>query len=258
MLNSNHPVGAASKPPAHKYKKPPALYKPDPRVTFLFIFLLSTASVVLREALPLTPVLLSAIVAAICARAPVGQVLKRLRGLWIMLLSVTALQALFSGDLLHGLLTGAAVLARLVVLMLGGAALASYPGHVLVQGMLQLRLPYQLAFMVSAGLRFVPQFGECFRDSLTAMQLRGVDLRRLKPKTRLKIYTWLLMPTIALGLSRAKKMAMAMELRGFGACETRVSYDPLRMQAKDWLALAGIILWAAGLTAAQILWRLRM
>jgi len=230
--------------------------KTDPRVVFLFVFLLSTASVILREALPLVPILLSAAVAAICARAPVGQVLRRLAGLWVTLASVTLLQALFSGDLIKGLLLGAAVLERLVILMLGGAMLAAYPGHALVQGMLQLRLPYQLAYMVSIGLRFVPQFRESFQDSLVAMQLRGVELRHMKFKTRLKIYTWLLMPTIAMGVSRARGLAMAMELRGFGAYEKRSSYAPLAMQKRDWLAFAGILLWATCLTAGEILlWR---
>jgi len=228
----------------------------DPRITFLFVFLLSTAGVALRGALQLMPVLLSAIIAAVWARAPFGQALRRLAGLWAMLAAVTALQALFSGDILHGLLTGAAALERLLILLLGGTMLAAYPGHVLVQAMLQLRLPYRLAYMVSAGLRFVPQFGESFRDSLTAMQLRGVDLRRLKPRTRLKIYTYLLMPTIAAAVASARKMAMAMELRGFGAGEKRSAYAPLQMRRSDWAALAAVIVWAAVLIAVEILWGL--
>ena len=230
--------------------------KTDPRVTFLFVLLLSTASVILRGALELAPVLVSAILAAVCAKAPVGRVLRRLAGLWITLVSVIVLQALFRGELLRGLLVGAAVLERLVILMLGGAMLAAYPGHALVQAMLQLRLPYQLAYMVSIGLRFVPQFSESFKDSLTAMQLRGVDLRHLKIRTRMKIYTYLLMPTIAMGVSRARKLAMAMELRGFGAFEKRSSYAPLVMRSKDWLAFAGIFVWAAALLAGAILWRI--
>ncbi|MDR2687476.1 MAG: energy-coupling factor transporter transmembrane protein EcfT [Oscillospiraceae bacterium] len=229
--------------------------KADPRVAFLFVFLLSTASVILRGALPLAPALVSAVIAALCAKAPVGRALRRLAGLWVTLASVTALQALFSGDILRGLLAGAAVLERLAILMLGGAMLAAYPGHALVQGMLQLRLPYQLAYMVSVGLRFAPQFSESFQDSLTAIQLRGVDLRRLKIKARLKIYTYLLMPTVAMGVGRSRKLAMAMELRGFGACEKRSSYAPLAMRGRDWLALAGAILWAAALTAGEIIWR---
>jgi energy-coupling factor transport system permease protein len=222
---------------------------------FLFVFLLSSAGVILRGALELTPVLVSAIAGAVCAHAPVGQVLRKLRGLWVTLVSVTVLRAVFQGNITYGLLTGAAVLERLVILMLGGAALAAYPGHVLVRGMLRLGAPYQLAFMVSAGLRFVPQFGESFRDSLTAMQLRGVDFRCLKWKARLRVYTWLLMPTVAMGVSRAKKTAMAMELRGFGAHEKRGDYAPLRMRRQDWAALAGIIAWAASLIAGEILWR---
>jgi len=224
-------------------------------VTFLFVFLLSTGCVVLREALPLAPLLLSAIVAAAIARAPVAQVLRRLRGLWVMLVSVTALQALFSGDIMKGLLVGAAVLERLVILMLGGALLAGYAGHALVQGMLQLRLPYQLAYMVSVGLRFVPQFSESFRDSLTAMELRGADLRRLPWRARLRIYTYLLMPTIAMGVSRAKMLALAMELRGFGAYDKRSAYAPLRMRGRDWLALAAVIAWGAVMIAGMIFWR---
>ncbi|MCL2494156.1 MAG: energy-coupling factor transporter transmembrane protein EcfT [Oscillospiraceae bacterium] len=230
--------------------------KTDPRVTLLFVLLLSTAGVVLRGALELAPVLLSAMIAALWGKAPVGRVLRRLAGLWITLVSVTALQALFSGDIRTGLLTGAAVLERLVILMLGGTMLAAYPGHALVQAMIQLRLPYQLAYMVSVGLRFVPQFSESFKDSLTAMQLRGVDFRRLKMKARLRVYTYLLMPTIAAGVQRAQKLAMAMELRGFGAHEQRGSYAPLHMKSKDWLALAGVIAWAAGLSAIEVLWRI--
>ena len=228
----------------------------DPRMTFLFVFLLSTASVVLREALPLVPVLLSAMVAAAIAKAPVSQVLRRLRGLWATLVSVTLLQALFSGDILKGLLIGAAVLERLVILMLGGALLAGYPGHALVQAMLQLRLPYQLAYMVSVGLRFVPQFSESFRDSLTAMQLRGVDFHRMKWKVRFKIYTYLLMPTIASGVNSARKLAMAMELRGFGALDSRSAYAPLALRRRDWLTFSAVIVWAMILVAGQILWRI--
>jgi len=227
----------------------------DPRVVFLFVMVSSTACVAVREALPMVPVLLSAVVAAAWMRAPVAQVLRRFRGLWVMLVSVAAFQALFSGNIVTGLLIGAAVVGRLAVLMLGGAMLARYPGHALVQVMLQLRLPYQLAYMVSIGLRFVPRFSESYRDSLTAMQLRGVELKRLKWKDRLKVYTYLLMPTVASGLDSARKLAMAMELRGFGAQPKRSSYAPLRMRGRDWLALAAVIVWAVSLVAGMVVWR---
>ena len=227
----------------------------DPRVIFLFVLLLSSGSVILRDALALTPVLLAAMVAAIWARAPVGTLLRRLGGLWAMLAAAALLQGFASGSLMTGLLTGAAVLQRMAVLMLSGAMLAAYPGHTLVQAMLQLRLPYQLAYMLSIGLRFLPQFRESFRDSLTAMQLRGVEFRHMKPRTRFKIYTYLLMPTIAAGVHSARALAMAMELRGFGAHDTRGVYAPLRMRGRDWLACSAVLLWGAALTGGEIVWR---
>ncbi|MCL2195649.1 MAG: energy-coupling factor transporter transmembrane protein EcfT [Oscillospiraceae bacterium] len=226
--------------------------KLDPRVTILFVLLLSSFAVVFRNPWHMLPVLVSAISAVLLARAPLLKLLRRLRGIWLMLVFVTLLQTLAAQDWLTGLLIAATVLQRLVILLLGGALLAGYAGHVLVQALLQLRMPYQLAFMLSIGLRFVPLFGESFRDSLNAMELRGVDLRKLKFRTRVKIYTWLLMPTVASGVHQARKLAMAMELRGFGAHDRRTAYAPLRMRWTDWLGFALVLLWAAGI----ILWRI--
>jgi len=225
--------------------------KVDPRITTLFVLLLSSFAVAFRDAWHMLPLLASALLAVLLARAPLLKLLRRLRGVWVMLIFVALLQTLAAQDWLAGLLIAATVLQRLVILLLGGALLASYAGHVLVQALLQLRMPYQLAFMLSIGLRFVPLFGESFRDSLNAMQLRGVDLRKLKFRSRVKLYTWLLMPTIASGIHQARKLAIAMELRGFGAQLRRTSYAPLRLRWIDWLALAGILAWAAGI----ILWR---
>jgi len=224
----------------------------DPRVTILFVLLLSTFAVIFRSPWHMLPVLASALIAVLLARAPLLKLLRRLRGVWMMLVFVTLLQTLAAQHWLAGLLIAATVLQRLVILLLSGALLAGYASHVLVQALLQLRLPYQLAFMLSIGLRFVPLFGESFRDSLNAMQLRGLDLRKLKFRTRVKIYTWLLMPTVASGVHQARKLAMAMELRGFGAHETRSSYAPLRMRWTDWLGFTLVVLWAAGI----ILWRI--
>jgi len=229
--------------------------KLDPRVTILFVLLLSSFAVITRDALPMLAILLSALFAAIAAKAPVLQVLRRLWVVWLSILLVTALQAFFADHLLMGLFAGATILQRLVILMLGGALLARYSGHKLVQAMLQLRLPCQLAFMVSIGLRFVPLFGESYRDSLNAMQLRGVDFRKLKVRARLRVYMFLLMPTIASGVNSARKLAMAMELRGFGAHGKRSSYAPLRMKNYDWFGLAGLLIWTVLLILGMICWR---
>jgi energy-coupling factor transport system permease protein len=228
--------------------------KIDPRVTILFVLLLSSFAVIFRNPWHMLPLLASAFAAVLVTRAPLLKLLRRLRGVWLMLIFVTLLQTLAMQDWLAGLLIAATVLQRLIILLLGGALLAGYAGHVLVQALLQLRMPYQLAFMLSIGLRFVPLFGESYRDSLNAMQLRGVDLRKIKFRARLRIYTWLIMPTIASGIHQARKLAMAMELRGFGAHGCRTSFAPLRMRRLDWLALAAIVIWTASIILWRIIW----
>jgi len=163
--------------------------------------------------------------------------------------SGTVFIALFDIPLLTegGLLKGLLVLLRLALFITGGAMFAPYPQRALIQAMVQIRLPCEAAYMISIGVRFIPQMKERLKDSLTALQLRGVVIEELKLKKRLSLYLYLLLPTIAASLQNARELAMSMEMRAFRAMRERTSYYTISLRRTDIALLCAIILLAAGL-----------
>ena len=192
-----------------------------------------------------------AVLSAALLRADLSRVFQKLKRLWQIVFMVALLQSVFSpsgevwlaiGPVVlltsGGAVKGLIVLGRLAILILGGSLFTIYSARELLQGMIQLRLPYEIVYMISVGIRFVPLMGEELRDGLTALALRGVEVGVLKPRQRLKVYTYLLLPTVAGSLHNARFLAMSMEMRGFGAFPRRTSYFSLSFGYRDYILLA--------------------
>ncbi|MCL2023081.1 MAG: energy-coupling factor transporter transmembrane protein EcfT [Oscillospiraceae bacterium] len=226
---------------------------PDPRVVFVFALYFSTFAVIFRTPLPMTILLIIAVDYSIAIRVPFKKLWGRLKRLWQIVLAVSILQSVFvqSGETLigigglpivtlGGLLTGLTVLLRLALLITSASMLSVYPPRTLIQGMLQLGVPQEIAYMVSIGLRFIPQMGQALRDSIIALQLRGIEPRELKLIGRIRLYSYLLMPAVASTLQNARELSMSLEMRGFRAYNKRSSYRRLSLKTGDIFLLGAI------------------
>jgi energy-coupling factor transport system ATP-binding protein len=81
-------------------------------------------------------------------------------------------------------------------------------------GMRKLGLPYELSFMLSTSMRYVPLIARRVRLIREAQMSRGIDLRmRLR---NLPNFAALLMPLLVQSFLFSEELAMAMEARGFG------------------------------------------
>jgi len=226
------------------------LTPPDPRCTFAVAAYLSVSAVFTRSPWIVAVLLILAFFTAVYVEVSLPRVFISLKRLWQLIIIVAVLQSVFSpsGDIWiqagrvalltsGGVTGGLVVLGRLAVLILGGSLFTVYSARKLIQGMIQMRLPYEVAYMVSIGVRFVPLMGEELQDSLTALALRGIEIKKLKMRRRLKVYTYLLLPMIAGSLSRARELTMSMEMRGFGAYSRRTSFYTLKLQRRDYVLL---------------------
>ena len=63
-----------------------------------------------------------------------------------------------------------------------------------VLALVQLKIPYEIAFMVLVSLRFLPVFIEEIKDTLVAMQLRGLTCKEYPGGTRLNFTRTFLPP----------------------------------------------------------------
>ena len=231
---------------------------PDPRSTFAIAAYLSLFAVFAQSLTIMGGLLILALLAALSLRVELPRVFKRLKRLWQIIIIVALLQSIFSpaGEVWlqigsvslltsGGVIKGLIVLGRLAILILGGSLFTVYSARELIQGMIQLKLPYEVAYMISIGIRFIPLMGEELRDSLTALALRGVVVKDLKMRKRLKVYTYLLLPMIAGSLHNARALTMSMEMRGFGAYPCRTSYFALALDRRDHGLLIATVLMAA-------------
>ena len=239
--------------------------KPDPRVIFATIFASSSFAIIIRDdVFAMAGLLLLVLVCSAILRVPLMRLLRRLKRLLQILLFITLLRSVFtpSGVVFvslgnipiltsGGVAMGILVSLRLIIFIIGASMLTVYPTRGLIQAMVQLKMPYEIAYMVSIGIRFVPLLAEEFKDSLTALQLRGVVIEKLKLKKRLSLYSYLLLPAIVGGLRQAKELAMSMEMRAFRAMSQRTSYFRLNIDKWDVILLVMVI--AVSITIGMIL-----
>lgn len=194
------------------------------------------------------------------------QLFRRFKFLWSMIIFITIAQSVFnpSGKVLvsldslpiitlGGLEQGVLLIFRMFILISGGMMLYRLGTQKLIQGFVKIKMPYELAFMTSIGIRFLPIFQEQLKDALTALALRGVDIKTLKFRKRLEVYGYLFMPVLTRCIGYSKEISMTIEMRGFRAVEHRTQYHELKLSKKDVGGMA-LILLVTGIHAGMYLY----
>lgn len=133
-----------------------------------------------------------------------------------------------------GLEQGACFLCRMAVIIFSAGILAAAGSRTMIQGMIALKLPYELAFMTTCALSFLPMIAADMKDSLIAFELRGIELGKLPLPKKLKVYRYLIIPVLEGIAVKAKELSCAMEMRAFRAYDKRTSYTVLSLKAKDY------------------------
>jgi energy-coupling factor transport system permease protein len=123
------------------------------------------------------------------------------------------------------------------------------PPEELGNALVRSGLPYEVAFVMSAGMQFVPVIARKARRVIDAQRSRGIPL---EPGLRaLRHYPALMGPVLVQAFQLADELAEAMEARGFGR-PGRTFARAYRLRAADWTALAG------GVAALVVLLVLRL
>lgn len=241
---------------------------PDPRVIFTLVLVLSGYGVVVRDVRLMAALLVLAMICAAATGVGYRRLFGSLKRLWQLVVAIALMQSIFAPEgavlitigsfpllTLGGLLKGLLVLFRLSLFIIGGAMFTPYSQRALIQALVQIRLPYEAAYMISIGLRFIPQMREELRDSLIALQLRGVVIEKLKLRKRLSLYSYLLLPAVAGSLQNARELSMSIDMRAFRAMRGRTSFYTLELKRADIVMLCMVLMLAAALAVVMVLLR---
>ena len=226
------------------------MIKIDPRTKIIMVFLISSAAVVMKEPISLLFLLLITLLSCRLFSIPLLGSIRKLKKLWAFFFMLTLVQSIFTsgGKVLvsigsmrilttAGLGIGISIIIRMSVIVYSALIIASSPVLEVIYGLIAMKLPYEIAYMVLLSIKFLPLFKEEFVDSIIAVQLSGADLGKIPLKQKFSLYTYILTPSIIKALNRARYISLSMECRGFRAYPTRTSYCKLRMNKTDYLTI---------------------
>jgi len=227
--------------------------KIDPRTRIILVFLISSAAVVIKELISLLFLLLLTLILCRMFSVHLSGSIRKLRKLLYFFIVLASIQSIFTpgGETLiaagglriltvSGLEIGISIIIRISVIIFSALLIASAPAMDVVYGLIAMKLPYEIAFMVLLSIKFLPLFREEFADSIIAVQLAGADLARIPLKQKLSLYSYVLTPSVVKALNRAEYISLSMECRGFRAFPCRTSYCRLRMGKADYLTILAV------------------
>lgn len=153
---------------------------------------------------------------------------KQFTGALSMIVFLFILQAIFGQAYF-----GAVLCVRLMIVIM--SALILLTGHMrdYLLALVQMKMPYELAYMVVLAFHFFPILRQEALDVYHSMQLRGTELKHTSIKNKLGAYKRMCIPIMAGALSRAQDTAVAMEARGFRMHKQRTYMRKLTLKKKD-------------------------
>lgn len=235
----------------------------DPRTKIVIVICISTLAVLIQDMYYLTAILLLSILAGQIFKSNIFFVIKKLRKMIYILVGIVIMQSLFikDGNVLIGiydfkiitdvgLIKGIEFFMRIFIIILSGSILATSNSREIIQGLVQWKLPYDLAFMVSIGIKFLPIFMEEMKDAMTAINLRGIDIKALKLREKVQLYSYIFTPVVVGTFTKAQKLSMSIEARAFRAYDTRTSILTLKLKNKDYIFMFISILISLGIAVS--------
>lgn len=214
------------------------------------VLVISTLAIIYNDLLSLTVLLIVATIIAFVMNSDLISILKKLRRLIGIMIAIAFVQSIFTksgnpvlsiGSLKlvtdYGLIKALEFILRLSIIIISSVVITTSNSREIVQGLVQMKVPYEIAFMVSIAVRFLPIFRDEMIDMVTALQLRGIDLKKVRLKEKIKIFKYLLLPITTNSMLKARDLATAMEMRAFRAYPQRTSYMILKMKTEDYIII---------------------
>lgn len=223
-----------------------SLLKLDPRVKLFFLITITTVTFIIKKPCSLLALLFIALLMVLAGGVRPGLVWIKLRGLFGLILMIFLLQCVFdrSGEpffVISGLTlvtdsgfeTAVLVNLRLLIIILSALIVVIGETRDYLLAMTQCKVPYEIAFMILAALRFLPMLREEAHDILNAAQMRGLRLKKAGLTAQARAYISIVVPVVAGAIRRAEQLSIAMEARGFRAFPRRTYLRRLHMRAAD-------------------------
>ncbi|OPX86458.1 MAG: Energy-coupling factor transporter transmembrane protein EcfT [Pelotomaculum sp. PtaB.Bin104] len=229
--------------------------KLDPRTKIVMILCLSTLAVVLNTPWALLLLFIFTLLMVFTFRINIFENVLKLWKLFPLLLLMLIVQSVFAagGEVLfsyqgidilttNGINSALCILFRMLILFGSALLIMTSSTKDYVLALVQLKVPYEIAFMVMVAFRFLPVFLEETKDTLIAVQLRGVDLKKIAWGDKIKFYTHFFIPLLSSVMFKARQLAVTMEARAFRLYPRRTYLHVLQYSIWDYCVIVSFLL----------------
>ena len=171
--------------------------------------------------------------------------LKRLKRLWAAVVTVMAFQILFrrGGEVIFtlflfsftevGVSYALSVGLRLINIALIAGLLFGISTSEYLLAFKSWRLPYEISFIITSVIRFIPDFFDLYNLYQESLYLRGISFKRLNLKQKLKGGVTLLTAALVQALNDVNSRAIALELKGFRRYPNRTYLREKALNTQD-------------------------
>ena len=251
------------------------LHRLDPRIKIILTVLYIVCTFICSNIISYGALLLSAILLVAVGRVPFKIILRGLKGVLIVLIFTSIINVFWTkGDVLlfewqfisiyaEGLYAALFIIVRIAVLIIGTGMLLTYTTTPIaltnaIEDILwplkNLHVPvHSFAMMMTIALRFIPTLSEETERIMTAQKARGADFSSGGLIKRAKALIPILIPLFVSAFNRAGDLATAMECRCYHGGDGRTRMNVRHVRFVDFVPLALIIAFGAGLIMLNIL-----
>ena len=126
----------------------------------------------------------------------------------------------------------------------------------IIIGMVRAKVPYKLAFIFSATLRFFPLLFEETRNIIQAQRLRGLALEKMNIIQRVKVYAKVGVPLILGAMVKSQQLEIVLQSKAFSGDPDRTYLHESTLSSLDYAVLIFFSLLLLGALGALGVWRL--
>lgn len=111
-----------------------------------------------------------------------------------------------------------------------------------IVGMVRARVPYKLAFIFSATLRFVPLLFSEIQAIIEAQRLRGLAVEKMGPIKRVQVYSKVAVPLILGAMVKSQMLEVVLQSKAFTGSPDRTYLHESELGPLDYLMIAFFVL----------------
>lgn len=235
------------------------IHRFDPRTKIFLLIFYVLVALLYSNPIYLGLVLLSAFVIWEYARIPLKEINKIYRYVYATLVLLILIQGLSfpTGTIIlriipenpiignvgaltvEGLIYGIAISERILILMIiGPLVIYTTPLDRLILGLIKLKLPYTLAFIMTTSLNLLPNVQieiENIQEAQTARAFTKIETGSFIE--RMKAYIPLMVPLVVGMVRNSTQLSLAMASRAFGVSTKRTFYHEIALALKDKIAI---------------------